>query len=105
MVRLIEKRWIYWKICDFMIILIQRMANINVEVLTNYMFLVLGIIALIPSIVGILAYKNFEIIVLDDGSIDNSNKTVITSVKSTELFRKLENPFKLFFFAIFRSSF
>ncbi len=45
----------------FLIILIQRMANINVEVLTNYMFLVLGIIALIPSIVGILAYKNFEI--------------------------------------------
>ena len=34
------------------------MANINDEVLTNYMFLVLGIIALIPSIVGILAYKN-----------------------------------------------
>lgn len=45
----------------FLVILIQEKENITDDLLTNYIFLALGLLILIPSIVGVLAYKNFEI--------------------------------------------
>ena len=45
----------------FLVILIQEKENITDDLLTKYIFLALGLLILIPSIVGVLAYKNFEI--------------------------------------------
>lgn len=51
----------------FLIILLYEKENINDDLVTNSMFLVLGLLILIPSIAGGLAYKNFEI------NIDNKD--------------------------------